>query len=123
MLLVPPLIDPERLQAISDALGNWAYSGFIDLALTETALAYLVEQLEITTPKALGRLMFEYVHSGGTIDEVPETRANWIGKWACHYDFRLLINQRPVYVETRLRFNPPFCPDEPSILVVNIHDV
>ena len=120
---MPPLTDPDRLQAISDALSNWNCTGFIRLELSETAQDYLRDELGITSAKELGRLLFGYFASGGGIDEVPEVRPGWLEDWDYHHDFRLTINGRRVYVEVRLCCSFPFRPDESSILVVNIHDV
>ena len=53
----------------------------------------------------------------GEIDDVRETRPEWD-----HYDLRFEINDKPVYVETRLNCRLPFVPSESTILVVNIHE-
>lgn len=58
--------------------------------------------------------------AGGEIDQVVETRPQW-NFWSHHYDLRLTINGRLVYVETRLKYNNPADPDDPVIFVVNIH--
>jgi hypothetical protein len=65
--------------------------------------------------------MWEYVNSGGEIDEVPETRPNWVDDFEFHYDLRFKIQGKKVYVETRLHYRPPFKQDEPFIVVVIVH--
>ncbi len=65
--------------------------------------------------------MNQHAESGGVIDEVRETRPEWSGDYEYHYDLRLSVQGKLVYVETRLHFVPPFVPDDPSILVVNVH--
>ena len=65
--------------------------------------------------------MHEHVLNDGEIDEVPEKRPEWAGEFEFHYDFRFSIQEKPIYVETRLKFRPPFVPDVAWILVVNIH--
>ena len=65
--------------------------------------------------------MHEYVASGGEIDEIVETREEWTDKYQFHYDLRMPIQNKTVYIETCLDYRIPFVPDEPWILVVNIH--
>ena len=70
----------------------------------------------------LRRTFREGGNSGGEIDEVPETRLGWSDDHEFHYDLRFKIQDKPVYVETRLlHYKPPFKADNSSILVVNIH--
>ena len=59
---------------------------------------------------------------GGEIDEQPETRPNWREEFPFHHDLRLIIQNRRVYIETRLHYVVPFVPDDSWIDVVNIHD-
>jgi len=71
--------------------------------------------------REIARLMHEYVAQGGVIDEVVERRAEWFDKYRYHYDLRFVIDDRPVYVETRLHYRSPVVPDDSWICVVNIH--
>ena len=118
---MPPLSDPERLAAFKDALGNWNCTDYIQFDLTELAYRWISRELDGIGLTELGRLMQEYVASGGEIDEVPETRPEWRGHYEFHYDLRFTIDGKPVYFETRLNYRLPFAPDESWILVVNIH--
>lgn len=118
---MPPLTDPERLAAYKDALGNWSFAKYIHFELTKQSDDWIRLKLGPVPYRELGRLMNEYVKEGGTIDEQPETRDRWRGEYDFHYDLRFSIEGVPVYFETRLIFESPFEPDEPWILVVNVH--
>lgn len=115
-----PLTDPTRLEAYKDALANWNFKDYIQFELTETAYAWVTRELGNISLKELGRLMHEYVAAGGEIDEVRETRPEW-SDYEFHYDLRFTIQDKPVYIETRLNYNMPVVLDESTILVVNIH--
>ena len=114
------LTDPTRLAAYKDALSNWTFDGYIQFELTETARNWVKRELSNITYKEIGRRMHEYVKEGGEIDEVPETRPEWSDD-EFHYDLRFTIQDKPVYIESRLRYSEPLAPDESTILVVNIH--
>ncbi|MGM0489536.1 MAG: hypothetical protein ACQESR_22595 [Planctomycetota bacterium] len=114
-----PLTDPTRLAAYKDALGNWNF-GYIQFELTETARNWVKCELSNITLKEIGRLMHDYVNRGGEIDEVRETRPEWCD-YEFHYDLRFTIQDKPVYIESRLNHTGRFIPDESTVLVVNIH--
>lgn len=116
-----PLTDPDRLAAYKDALSNWRPHGYILFDLSETTNKWVKQELDNFTLKEIGLLMFEYAEAGGEIDEVRETRPEWSSEYEFHYDLRFMIQDKPVYIETRLKYHEPFQPDEPVILVVNIH--
>lgn len=119
---MPELTDPARLAAYLDALGNWDFENYIEFELADESERWLRREIGAVPQKEIGRLMREYVVvSGGTIDEVRETRPEWSDQYEFHYDLRFRINEIPTYIETRLIFQPPFVPDQPWILVVNIH--
>ena len=115
-----PLTDPIRLQAYKDALANWSFDGYIQFELTEAAFQWIRRELDAVTLNDIGRLMYEYVEAGGVIDEVRETRPEW-SDHEYHYDLRFTIQDKRIYIESRLYFRLPLDPDESSILVVNIH--
>lgn len=117
---MPRLTDPDRLAAYRDALGNWSIAGYIQFELTEQAQRWIALELGYVKHREFGRLMYDYIAAGGEIDEVRETRPEW-SDYEFHYDLRPTINGKLVYIETRLDYRPPFTPDEPVILVVNIH--
>lgn len=113
-----PLNDPVRLKAYRNALANWRFKGFI--RWTEQALRGLRRELEATSATEIGRLMYEHVCHGGEIDEVAEARPEW-SEHSFHYDFRLDVEGKLVYIETRLFFGNPDDPDDPWIHVVSFH--
>ncbi len=116
-----PLTDPARLEAYSDALGNWRFEGYIRFELTEAAYRWIKRELDSISLKEVGRLMYAHVAAGGQIDEVPEKRPGWSEAYEFHHDLRFTIQDRPVYIETRLDYRLPVVPDESSILVINVH--
>ena len=117
---MPPLIDPDRLAAYKDALGNWAVTDYIKFKLSESAGRWIGRELGIKQ-REIKRLMYEYVAAGGEIDEVRETRDEWT-EHEFHHDLRFTIHDIPVYIETRLYYRVPVVPNESSIEVVNIHE-
>jgi hypothetical protein len=118
---MPPLTDPERLQAYKNALNNWRFKGFIVPLLTDQCYRWIREELNEVPLPEIFQAMDDFVATGGVISEVRETRPEWSDKFNYHYDLLMMIRGKPVYLETRLCFTPPFVPDEPSILLVNIH--
>jgi hypothetical protein len=119
---MPRLTDTTRLAAYKDALGNWNVTDYIQFELTEEAHRWIRAELGDITLKDIGRLMCEYVVAGGKIDEVTEARPEWSDRYEFHYDLRLTIRNKSVYIETRLNFRLPLVPDETWILVVNVHE-
>lgn len=81
---------------------------------------WLGRELGGYTLKAINSLMAAHVEGGGEIHQVVETRPEYT-EWRFHYDLRLPISQRRVYVETVFRHEPDFADCE--IIVVNMHDV
>lgn len=118
---MPPLTEADRLAAYKDALKNWNFKGYIQFELTEQSLQWIRKELPGVLLKEIGRLMFEEINGGGVIDEIPETREGWAELFEFHHDLRLTIQNKPVYIETRLNYHLPVLPDESWILVVNIN--
>jgi hypothetical protein len=116
-----PLTDPERLQAYKNALGNWAITGYIRPELTDQCYRWMRDELDAITLPELFQRMHDHVAAGGEIDEIRETRPEWSDEFEYHYDLRFFVRGKPVYIETRLCFKPPLVPDEPFILLVNVH--
>jgi len=119
---VPKLTDAHRLAAYLDALGNWKITGYVQFELTEEAHRWIRRELNSISLKELARLMYEHVRLGGEIDEIAETHPEWSGQYEFHHDLRLTVQNKVVYVETRLHYRLPIVPDESSILVVNVHE-
>ena len=114
------LTDPERLACYKNALANWRYEGYI--VLTALSLEWLRRELKGVSSATFKRMLFEHVQAGGEIDEVAESRPEWL-EFSHHYDLRLRILDRLVHVETRLIYRNPKNPDDPYIHVVSVHDV
>ncbi len=110
------LTDPVILAQYRGVLSNWNYEGYV--LWKETAQEWVLRHLQPLTTKQLAQLMHQYVESGGEIDQVPEQRPEW-NIYPFHYDLRLPIGNRLIYVETILLDDEP---DDPTIKVVSIHD-
>ena len=114
-----PMTDPKRLECYTTALSFWSYTCYVHWK--QLAGDWVYAHLEGYTLGEIGRLMYEYVASGGEIDEVPETRTPWCEEFEFHHDLRLVLpSGRRLYVETVLDTGEK--PDDSTILVVNIHD-
>ncbi len=113
---MPSLSDPELLALYLEALNEWNCDGYIEWK--PRPRDWLRENLGDFSQKAIGRLLYEHVLAGGEIDQVKETREEYRNTDSFHYDFRLHIDSRLIYVETVLRTSRM----GPTILVVSIHD-
>lgn len=113
-----PLSDPTILAAYRNALADWRFSDFI--RWTEKALTDLRRELEGWSIKEVARVMHEHVENGGEIDAVVETRPEW-SEHRYHYDLRINVDGKPIYIETRLFFTNADDPDDPWIHVVSLH--
>ncbi len=113
---MPPLKDRKLVERILEALKEWNCDGFIQWK--RLPVEWLRKNLEGHDPKSIGSLMYEHVANGGEIDQVVETREDYRNLYPYHYDFRIPIAGRLIYIETRF--------DEekmgPTVYVVNIHD-
>jgi hypothetical protein len=115
------LTDATRLAAYRDALSNWAFEGYVQFDVTEQAYSWIKNELRGISLKGIKRRMHEYVAAGGGVDEVRELRPDWCDAYQFHYDLRFAIDEKPIYIETRLHYRVPLVPDESWILVVNVH--
>ena len=84
----------------------------------ETAQEWVRCRLSNLTLRAVAELMYNHVTGGGEIDQVPEQRPEW-NDYDYHYDLRVPIAGKLIYIETLLRDDDP---DDPTIHVVSIHD-
>jgi len=110
------LTDPAILAKFRHALSEWNCAGYI--TWKRIAQAWVERNLEGYTTRAVGEEMFRHVESGGGIDQVRETRPEWSER-RFHYDFRLPLGGRLIYVETVLMDDDP---EDPTIHVVSIHE-
>jgi hypothetical protein len=113
---VAPLSDQNQIAKLLEALKEWNCDGFVQWKRLPTE--WLRKNLEGYSQKSVGRLMYEYLRDGGEVDAVAETREEYRNLYAYHYDFRIQIGHRFLYIETRF--------DEtrmgPTVYVVNLHD-
>lgn len=110
------LQDPVILAQYRSPLANWNVSGYI--VWKETARAWLLANLGEGDERKINKLLFEHVQGGGLIDQVPERRAEW-DDYDNHYDLRLALAGRLIYVETVLEVDDP---QDAILRVVSIHD-
>ena len=113
---MPSLNDPDLLALYLEALQEWNFDGYIEWK--PRPRDWLRENLGNFTQRVVGRLMYEHVLAGGEIDQVQETREEYRDSDPFHYDFRLPIGGRLIYIETVLRTSRM----GPTVLVVSIHD-
>jgi hypothetical protein len=113
---MPRLQDPVILAQYRSALANWRVTGYVDWK--ETARTWVRDRLGDYDPRQIARLMFEHVDSGGEIDQVVERRPEWDDR-PFHYDLRIQVGGRLLYIETILIDDDP---EDPVIRVVSIHE-
>ncbi|MGD1278700.1 MAG: hypothetical protein ABR964_15920 [Tepidisphaeraceae bacterium] len=80
---------------------------------------WLDRELAGYTQKMINELMATHAKTGGTIHQVVETRPEYI-RWRFHYDLRLPISGRRIYIETVFRHERDL--EDCEIIVVNMHD-
>ncbi|MBI1900080.1 MAG: hypothetical protein HY000_02170 [Planctomycetes bacterium] len=116
---MPPLRDPQLLRCYKNALANWRFTGFV--TFSAVALSWIRKNLPGHTYWTIAQIMQEFVAAGGEIDQQRETRPEWRDH-NYHYDLRIPIGGRLIYIETRLEVDDPD-DDEGSIIeAVNIHE-
>lgn len=110
------LTDPNLHALFRVALAEWNADGYV--VWKRLPAEWLRKELEGHTQKSLAKLLHEHVESGGVIDQVRERRERYRDRYEFHFDFRLTIDERRVYIETTL--------DEtstgPTITIVSLHD-
>ena len=113
---MPPLTDPTILSQFRTVLANWKYAGY--LTAKDVAVEWIANNLGGLGLKEVAMAMNDFLLGGGVIDQIAERRSEW-SLWPYHYDFRLPISGRDVYIETILQDDDP---NDPTIHVVSIHD-
>ena len=81
------------------------------------AAEWVRANLEAFTQQAVNDLILEHIEASGEIDQVAETREEY-RHYEYHYDFRIRILDRKIYVETLLQEEKM----GPVVTIVNIHD-
>ncbi len=110
------LTEPRLLVLFLEALRNQArFDGFVKWE--QLPSNWVRTNLESQTIKEINRLMLNHVEHGEEIDQIREQRPEFAVQHEFHYDLRLKIDDRHVYLETVL--------DEtitgPEVIVVNAH--
>ncbi len=117
VISIPALTDPVILAQFQKVLAEWNYSGYV--TAKEVARHWITNNLGGLNLKAVAKAMYEFLQEGGVIDQVKENRPEW-NMWPYHYDFRLSLAGRNIYIETILQDDDP---NDPTIEIVSIHDV
>lgn len=110
------LTDQELLALFREALSEWRADGYV--VWKRLAAEWLQRELEGYTQKSIANLMHEHVEAGGEIDQVKERRERYRDLYDFHFDIRLKIDGRRVYIETTLDNTST----GPTITIVNMHD-
>jgi hypothetical protein len=113
---MPPLTDPVILAAIRGVLDNWHVTDYV--TWKSVVRDWVGEYLPRHSLKDLARLMHDHVAAGGEIDQVRERRPEWNDR-DYHYDFRIPVAGRLIYLETLLIDDDP---TDPTLHIVSIHD-
>ena len=110
------LEDERILELFKTALAEWNCEGFV--VWKRRPSEWLDGNMEGHTTRSVSRLIWDHVRSGREIDQVRERRLECANFREFHYDFRLAIDGRKIYIETVL--------DEtrtgPTITIVSMHD-
>jgi hypothetical protein len=111
-----PLTDPDQWEQIRAALFLRRVAGFVEWLRRPEE--WLRENLDGLTSQAIDTAMFEHVEAGGEIDRTPEKRDRYRDEHEFHFDFRLTIDGRRLYIETVLDCTRT----GPTLTIVNMHD-
>lgn len=114
---MPPLTDPAILAMFHKVLAEWRCTGYV--TAKETAVDWIADHLGGLSLQDVVRALHDFIRNGGVIDQQPERRPEW-NHWPYHYDFRLTVGSRRLYVETILQDDDP---KDPTVHIVSIHDV
>lgn len=111
-----PLEDPRLVAAIHNALEEGLrFSGYV--TWNQRSQQAVRTELPGYTTKAVAEMMYEHVAEDGKVDQVRETREEYL-EHRFHYDFRIEIEGRKMYIQTVLLNDDP---DDPELHVVNLH--
>jgi hypothetical protein len=110
--------DSAALECYRQVLLNFGHvQGFIEWE--RLPYTWLRTNLPNVNARQVHQLMIAHVASGGEIDQVEERRPEYVA-WKFHYDLRLPISGRKLYIETV--FEQADDPEDCTIHVVNVHD-
>jgi hypothetical protein len=111
-----PLPDPQILAQFMAVLSNWNVTGYV--TAKEIILDWIAENLKGHDLRSIAKLMHDHLQAGGRPDQVRERRPEYNDR-DYHYDFRLPVAGRLVYIETILVDDDP---TDPTIHIVSMHD-
>ncbi len=114
---MPALTDATILAQFLAVLANWKYTDYV--TARPLVLDWIASNLGGMGLKDVAKAMNDFCRSGGLIDQVPERRAEYSTR-PFHYDFRLPLAGKAIYIETILQDDDP---QDPTIHIVSIHDV
>jgi hypothetical protein len=114
---MPPLTDPDILSQFHAVLTNWNFTDYV--TAKPLVLDWIANELGGLSLKDVAKAMNDFCQAGGVIDQVLERRPEY-SIWPFHYDFRLQLASKNVYIETILQDDDP---KDPTIRIVSIHDV
>ncbi len=112
---MPQLDDAETIRKLRLAVEEWNSGGVL---WKQLAAEWVRRNLESVTQQAVNELILQHIASSGRIDQVKETREEYL-HFEFHYDFRIPVLDRTVYIETTLTEHAM----GPVVTIVNIHDV
>lgn len=110
--------DPETRRKFVDALSEWNI-GNGGIRWDDLPAEWLNVNLPGLSQRYVGNLMYDFVMSGGKVDQTKETRERWKELHDFHYDLRMEIDGCRVYIETRLIEDSRI--SDPYVHVVNMH--
>jgi hypothetical protein len=114
---MPPLMDAGILAQFHAVLANWNFTDYV--TAKPLALEWIANNLSGLSLKDVAKAMNDFCRTGGVIDQVRERRPEH-SAWPFHYDFRLRLAGKEIYIETILQDDDP---KDPTVHIVSIHDV
>src|SRR6266404_3324089 len=114
---MPPLTDACILAQLHAVLANWNYTDYV--TAKPLVLEWIANHLNGLGLKNVAKAMNDFCRTGGVVDQVPERRPEY-SAWPYHYDFRLRLAGKEIYIETILQDDNP---KDPTVHIVSIHDV
>ena len=112
---MPPLRDAEVIGKFRLAFEERSSGGVLWKRLPAE---WVRKNLDGCTQQSIDRLLHKHITEGGEIDQVCETREDYRHLHEHHFDFRITVSGRRIYVETVLAEGKM----GPTVTVVNIHD-
>lgn len=109
---MPPLEDGEIRRKLCLAFEERTSNGVLWKKVPDE---WVRKNLDVT-PDGLATLIYEYLTSGGKVQQVKEDRDGF-RQYGFHFDFLIPVGSRTIYVETVLREAKM----GPVVIIVNAH--